>query len=216
MDTAHRTAQPAILTRGAGLDQGLEMTVKRRPSTLGMPGPRTTRVLGVDPGLTGCGVGVVDGGGGDVSCVGVTVVRAPAGAALAARLPAVANAVDEWLDLHRPDAVAIRVSSQRNLATAMDTALAGGVALAAARRGLPVGCHTPGEVKAAVTGSGRAGKAQVVAMVTRLLRPEQAHIPADAAGALALARKHRARLAAARARTVRAAVRSAAANGAKR
>jgi crossover junction endodeoxyribonuclease RuvC len=206
-----------------------------------MPGPHTTRVLGVDPGPTRCGVGVVDGGR-DVSCVGVIVVRTPAGAALAARLLAVADTVDEWLDLHRPDAVAIqRVFSQRSSDTAMDTALAGGVvALAAARRGLPVGFHTPGEVKAAVTGSGRAGKAQVVAMVTRLLSLEQAPISADAAGALALAichlwrepvrarleqaerrsaalaRKHRARLAAARARTVRATARGAAANGAKR
>lgn len=215
------------------------MTVERRPSAPGMPD--TTRVLGVDPGLTRCGIGVVDGGR-DVSCVGATAVRAPAGAAPAARLLAVADTVDEWLDLHRPDAVAIqRVSGQRGVATAMDTALAGGVvALAAARRGLPVGFHAQSEVKAAVTGSGRAGKAQVVAMVTRLLSLEQAPVSADAAGALALAichlwrepvrarleqaerrsaalaRKHQARLAAARARTVRAAARGDAADGAKR
>jgi Holliday junction resolvasome RuvABC endonuclease subunit len=98
------------------------MTVERRPSALRMPDPHTTRVLGVDPGLTRCGVGVV-GDGRDVSCVGVTMVRTPAGAALAARLLAVADTVDEWLGLHRPDAVAVQ-RSQRSSATATDTALA--------------------------------------------------------------------------------------------
>lgn len=151
------------------------------------------RVLGVDPGLTRCGIGVVDGGGGrDVSCVAVTVVRTPADAALATRLLAVADVVDEWLDTHRPDAVAIeRVFSQHNVRTAMGTAQAGGVvALTAARRGLPVVFHTPSEVKAAVTGSGRADKEQVTAMVTRLLKLTEKPRPADAADALALAICH--------------------------
>lgn len=151
------------------------------------------RVLGVDPGLTRCGIGVVDGGRGrDVTCVDVTVVRTPVDAALSIRLLAVADAVDSWLDLHRPDAVAIeRVFSQHNVRTAMGTAQAGGVvALCAARRGLPVGFHTPSEVKAAVTGSGRADKPQVTAMVTRLLKLDVSPSPADAADALALAICH--------------------------
>lgn len=167
------------------------------------------RVLGVDPGLTRCGIGVVDGGRGrEVSCVAVTVVRTPADSALSARLMAVADAVEQWLDAYRPEAVAIeRVFSQHNVRTAMGTAQAGGVvALSAARRGLPVVFHTPSEVKAAVTGSGRADKGQVTAMVTKLLRlPDKPH-PADAADALALAICHlwrepmRARLAEAEAR----------------
>ncbi|MQA62801.1 MAG: crossover junction endodeoxyribonuclease RuvC [Actinophytocola sp.] len=151
------------------------------------------RVLGVDPGLTRCGIGVVDGGQGrDVSCVAVTVVRTPADVALATRLLAVADVVEEWLDTHRPDAVAIeRVFSQHNVRTAMGTAQAGGVvALSAAKRGLPVVFHTPSEVKAAVTGSGRADKAQVTAMVTRLLKLTEKPRPADAADALALAICH--------------------------
>lgn len=167
------------------------------------------RVLGVDPGLTRCGIGVVDGGRGrQVSCVAVTVVRTPADATLSSRLMSVADAVDEWLEAYRPEAVAIeRVFSQHNVRTAMGTAQAGGVvALSAARRGLPVVFHTPSEVKAAVTGSGRADKAQVTAMVTKLLGlPGKPH-PADAADALALAICHlwrepmRARLAEAEAR----------------
>ena len=73
----------------------------------------------------------------------------------------------------------------------MGTAQASGIALVvAARRGLPVATHTPSEVKAAVSGSGRAGKAQVTAMVTRILRLDAPPKPADAADALALAITH--------------------------
>jgi crossover junction endodeoxyribonuclease RuvC len=151
------------------------------------------RVLGVDPGLTRCGVAVVDGGAGrEVRCVAVDVVRTPIDAELAVRLLSIADVVESWLDTHRPDVVAVeRVFSQYNVRTAMGTAQAGGVvALAAARRGLPVMFHTPSEVKAAVTGSGRADKAQVTTMVTRLLDLPERPRPADAADALALAICH--------------------------
>lgn len=167
------------------------------------------RVLGVDPGLTRCGLGVVDGGTGrSVACVAVDVIRTPADTDLAERLLGISDAVERWLDRYRPQAVAIeRVFSQHNVRTAMGTAQAGGVvALSAARRGLPVVFHTPSEVKAAVTGSGRADKAQITTMVTRLLNLAEAPRPADAADALALAICHlwrepmRARLAEAEAR----------------
>jgi crossover junction endodeoxyribonuclease RuvC len=151
------------------------------------------RVLGVDPGLTRCGLGVVDGGTGrTVACVAVDVVRTPVDADLAVRLLLLSDEVERWLDTYRPDVVAIeRVFSQHNVRTAMGTAQAGGVvALAAARRGLPVMFHTPSEVKAAVTGSGRADKEQVITMVTRLLRLVERPRPADAADALALAICH--------------------------
>ncbi|MGH3762138.1 crossover junction endodeoxyribonuclease RuvC [Actinophytocola sp.] len=151
------------------------------------------RVLGVDPGLTRCGIAVVDGGAGrNLRCVEASVIRTPADAELSTRLLAVADEVEAWLDRHRPDVVAVeRVFSQYNVRTAMGTAQAGGVvALAAARRGLPVTFHTPSEVKAAVTGSGRADKAQVTIMVTRLLGLAEAPRPADAADALALAICH--------------------------
>jgi crossover junction endodeoxyribonuclease RuvC len=151
------------------------------------------RVLGVDPGLTRCGLGVVDGGPGRaVRCVAVDVVRTPVDTDLAIRLLRLADEIEVWLDRYRPDVVAVeRVFSQYNVRTAMGTAQAGGVvALAAARRDLPVMFHTPSEVKAAVTGSGRADKAQVTTMVTRLLRLEQRPSPADAADALALAICH--------------------------
>jgi crossover junction endodeoxyribonuclease RuvC len=150
------------------------------------------RVLGVDPGLTRCGLGVVDGGPGRAVLVAVGVVRTPADAALGARLVALEEAFESWLDTHRPDAVAVeRVFSQANVRTVMGTAQAGAVAIVcAARRGLPVVLHTPSEVKAAVTGSGRADKAQVGVMVARLLRLDGPPKPADAADALALAICH--------------------------
>jgi crossover junction endodeoxyribonuclease RuvC len=151
------------------------------------------RVLGIDPGLTRCGFGVVEGDiGRPLRMVAVDVVRTPADEVTALRLCAIERAVDEWLDTHRPDVVAVeRVFSQHNVRTVMGTAQASGVAMVvAARRGLPVALHTPSEVKAAVSGSGRADKAQVGAMVTRLLRLDAAPRPADAADALALAITH--------------------------
>jgi crossover junction endodeoxyribonuclease RuvC len=151
------------------------------------------RVLGVDPGLTRCGVGVVEGTAGRaLAMAGVGVVRTPADAPVGERLVMIEQGIDAWLDTHRPDAVAVeRVFSQHNVRTVMGTAQASAVAiLCAARRGLPVHLHTPSEVKAAVTGSGRADKAQVGAMVTRLLRLDAPPKPADAADALALAICH--------------------------
>ncbi|WEV24458.1 crossover junction endodeoxyribonuclease RuvC [Streptomyces sp. 71268] len=151
------------------------------------------RVLGVDPGLTRCGIGVVDGvAGRPLHMVDVGVIRTAADADIGERLVLIERGIERWLETHRPELVAVeRVFSQHNVQTVMGTAQASAVAmLCAARRGLPVALHTPSEVKAAVTGSGRADKAQVGAMVTRLLRLDAPPKPADAADALALAICH--------------------------
>jgi crossover junction endodeoxyribonuclease RuvC len=151
------------------------------------------RVLGVDPGLTRCGVGVVDGQPGRAcQLVAVDVVGTDPHVDLAARLLELDDKITLMLATYRPDAVAVeRVFSQHNVRTVMGTAQAGAVAvLAAARAGLPVRTYTPSEVKAAVTGSGQADKAQVTTMVTRLLRLQESPRPADAADALALAICH--------------------------
>lgn len=151
------------------------------------------RVLGVDPGLTRCGLGAVEGARGrSVRLVAVDVIRTPRADDLGLRLLGISDAVEGWLDQLRPDVVAVeRVFSQHNVRTVMGTAQAAGVAvLAAARRGIPVAVHTPSEVKAAVTGDGRAGKQQVGAMVTRILALPEMPRPADAADALALAICH--------------------------
>jgi crossover junction endodeoxyribonuclease RuvC len=150
------------------------------------------RVFGVDPGLTRCGVGIIDASGGRVRMVAFETLQTSPAAPVAERLLALERELERLLDEHRPDAVAVeRVFSQHNVRTVMGTAQAGAIALvAAARRGLPVALHTPSEVKAAVTGSGRADKAQVGAMVTRLLGLKSVPTPADSADALALAICH--------------------------
>ncbi|MDE9367325.1 crossover junction endodeoxyribonuclease RuvC [Luteipulveratus sp. YIM 133132] len=151
------------------------------------------RVLGVDPGLTRCGLGVVDGGiGQPLRMVAVGVIRTPVADDPASRLYALQSEMEHWFEAHQPDAVAVeRVFAKANIKGIMGTAQASAVPmLGAARRGLPLAMHTPSEVKAAVTGNGRADKAQVTSMVTRILRLDVAPRPADAADALALAICH--------------------------
>ncbi|UQX86805.1 crossover junction endodeoxyribonuclease RuvC [Jatrophihabitans telluris] len=151
------------------------------------------RVLGVDPGLTRCGIGVVDGAPGRaLTMVHVDVLRTPPGDDLGLRLLAIFDGIEAAVERFAPDAVVVeRVFAQQNLRTVTGTAQASGLALvAASRRGIRVALHTPSEVKAAITGSGTADKAQVTTMVTRLLKLPARPTPADAADALALAICH--------------------------
>jgi crossover junction endodeoxyribonuclease RuvC len=148
------------------------------------------RVCGVDPGLTRCGVGIVNADGAQRLSLGsVHVIRTPSDAEVADRLLKLSDEFEALLDEFRPDRVVVeRVFSQHNVRTVMGTAQAAAVTvLAARRRAIPVSWRTPTEVKAAVTGSGRADKAQVTAMVMRLLHITDPIRPADAADALALA-----------------------------
>lgn len=151
------------------------------------------RVMGIDPGLTRCGLSVVQAGQGrTVYPVSVGVVRTPADAELAERLLRLSRAVGEWMDDYTPDVIAIeRIFERGNVSTVMNTAHAVGVLiLAAAERGLPVHMYTPSEVKKAVSGNGRADKKQMTVMITRILGLAEAPKPADAADALALAVCH--------------------------
>jgi crossover junction endodeoxyribonuclease RuvC len=151
------------------------------------------RVLGIDPGLTRCGMGVVDGDvGRPLTLVDVNVLRTSSSEPVPTRLVTIEKGVEAWIEEYAPDAVAIeRVFARSDVSTIMGTAQASGIAMVvAARRGLPVALHTPSEVKAAVSGSGRADKAQVAAMVARILRLDAPPKPADAADALALAITH--------------------------
>lgn len=151
------------------------------------------RILGVDPGLTRCGLGVIDTlPARKVKMVSVDVLRTPSTDSVDLRLGAIAEAFDSWLDTYRPDVVAIeRVFARNDVSTIMGTAQVSGLTMGlAARRGLPVAMHTPSEVKAAITGSGRADKKQVTNMVTRILQLDAPPKPADAADALAIAICH--------------------------
>ncbi|HQR26357.1 MAG TPA: crossover junction endodeoxyribonuclease RuvC [Nocardioides sp.] len=149
--------------------------------------------MGIDPGLTRCGMGLVEGTvGRPLTLVDVNVLRTSADQPVATRLVTIERGINAWLEEYHPDAVAVeRVFARSDSSTIMGTAQASGIAMvAAARRGLPIALHTPSEVKAAVSGSGRADKAQVGAMVARILRLPTPPKPADAADALALAITH--------------------------
>jgi crossover junction endodeoxyribonuclease RuvC len=138
-------------------------------------------------------MGVVEGSvGRPLTLIDVNVLRTSADLAVPERLVTIERGVEAWLEEYAPDAVAIeRVFARSDVSTVMGTAQASGVAMVvAARRGLPIALHTPSEVKAAVSGNGRADKAQVGAMVARILRLDTMPKPADAADALALAITH--------------------------
>lgn len=151
------------------------------------------RVMGVDPGLTRCGLSVADSvSGRNVLPVAVGVARTPSDVPIEDRMLRLSNVVEQWMDKYDPDVMAIeRLFERSSVSTVLQTAHGVGVImLAAARRGIPVHQYTPSEVKKALTGNGRADKAQMTQMVTRVLGLSEAPQPADAADALALAVCH--------------------------
>ncbi|WP_346846148.1 crossover junction endodeoxyribonuclease RuvC [uncultured Rothia sp.] len=155
--------------------------------------PGAARILGVDPGLTRCGFGLIDmTPNRKAYFLNVGVAGTIPAETLDQRILRIFQATESWLDTYRPDALAIeRVFAQEQVTTVIGTAHASGVVIvAAASRNIPVYFHTPSEVKAAVTGSGRADKASVGRMVTRILGLETMPKPADAADALAIAICH--------------------------
>lgn len=152
-----------------------------------------TKVMGIDPGLTRCGISVISHRDGrEINLVEVGVILTPSTASLEERLMALESEIEKWIERTNPDVVAVeRVFAQHNVRTVMGTAQASGIALlVAARRGIPVALHTPSEVKAAVTGSGRANKAQVAQMVKKILHLDVIPKPVDATDSLALAICH--------------------------
>ena len=147
-------------------------------------------ILGVDPGLTRCGVGVIEAGAyRRLSFIHVDVVRSDPKMSQDLRLLAIYNGLVEKIERFAPDAVSIeRVFAQENRNTVLGTAQAAGLAmLAAAQRGIPVALHTPTESKMAITGNGKAEKIQMERMVARILGLNTLPKPADAADALAIA-----------------------------
>lgn len=151
------------------------------------------RVLGIDPGLTRCGLGVVEGDPGrPLRMVDVGVLKTSPELDVPQRLVTIEKGIEAWIEEHRPDAIAVeRIFARSDVSTIMGTVQAAGIAMVCgARLGLPVAQHTPSEVKAAVSGNGRADKAQVTRMVTRILQLGKPPSPADAADALAIAITH--------------------------
>jgi crossover junction endodeoxyribonuclease RuvC len=152
-----------------------------------------TIIMGIDPGLTRCGISAISvASAREISLVDVGVILTPSDSPLEQRLITIEAEIERWIEKTKPDVVAVeRVFAQHNVRTVMGTAQASGIALlVAARRGIPVAMHTPSEVKAAVTGSGRAGKAQVAQMVGKILGLTTLPKPVDATDSLALAICH--------------------------
>jgi crossover junction endodeoxyribonuclease RuvC len=149
-------------------------------------------VLGIDPGLSRCGYGMVRRIGHRLVVEAYGVLRTPTAAPLPERLAMLQREIDGLLDDLRPSAMAVeRVLFQVNARTAISVGQASGLALAAAAaHAIPVTSYSPNEVKLAVTGYGAAGKEQVQTMVARLCGLPAPPSPADAADALALAVCH--------------------------
>ena len=149
-------------------------------------------VLGVDPGLSRCGYAVVESRrvGGRVVSVGV--IRTDPSEPTVDRLVEIQREIGDILDEFRPDEVAVeRIFVQHNLQSAIRVAQVSGIVLAeAGRRGCAVSMYSPNEMKAAVTGDGRADKEQVGSMITQLLGLSVMPSPADAADAAGLALCH--------------------------
>jgi crossover junction endodeoxyribonuclease RuvC len=153
----------------------------------------SNRVLGVDPGLTRCGLGVIEvGSSRKVTLVSVDTVRTDADSELVDRIGYIGDQIELLILKVKPKAIAIeRVFSQQNLRSVMGVAQISGVVLMLAHKHkVPVYLHTPSEVKAAVTGSGRANKNQVGIMVAKILGLDEVPKPADAADSLAIAICH--------------------------
>ena len=169
--------------------------VSADPATEGpaTEGPVTVGpVLGIDPGLSRCGYGAVRGSGAQCVAVAYGVLRTEPTDELPVRLAALARELESLIAELRPSAIAVeRVLFQVNVRTAMSVGQASGLVLAiAGRDGIPIVQYSPNEVKLAVAGDGGAGKEEVQAMVTRLLRLREVPKPPDAADALALALCH--------------------------
>ncbi|MEN9752505.1 MAG: crossover junction endodeoxyribonuclease RuvC [Actinomycetota bacterium] len=147
-------------------------------------------ILGIDPGLTRCGLGVIQTEAArKIRFIDVRVATTAPSALLENRILAIANEIQSAIATQKPTLIALeRVFAQSNLPSVMGVAQVSGVVLhLAAQAGIPVSWHTPTQVKAAVTGSGRAAKGQVGFMVAKILNLPEIPKPADAADALAIA-----------------------------
>jgi len=149
-------------------------------------------VLGIDPGLTRTGYGIIEAGSGRETAVAAGVIRTAPESSVAVRLVELRRDMESLLDEHSIDVAAIeQVFVNRNRTTAMSVARASGVIIEAiARRGIAVSEYSPSQMKLAVTGSGSADKDQVAAVISMRLKTGSLAGPADVADALGIALCH--------------------------
>ncbi|MEA1903871.1 MAG: crossover junction endodeoxyribonuclease RuvC [Actinomycetota bacterium] len=148
-------------------------------------------VLGIDPGLSATGYGLVEGSQPPKAML-AGVIRTDSGLPMPTRLAELYRGLTQVVDDSHPDVIALEtVFTNRNLQTAISVGRASGVALlVAAQAGLEVHEYVPTAIKSAVTGDGSANKRQMQEMVARLLHLQEPPKPADAADALAIALCH--------------------------
>ena len=150
------------------------------------------RILGLDPGTATTGYGIVDADGGELTAVTYGVIKTPAKMDMPQRLQIIQQELQQLLDKYKPETAGIEeVFFGRNVTTAITVGQARGVLLLTlANAGLPIGEYSPPKIKDAVTGYGKADKAQVQLMVRNLLDLEETPRPDDAADGLAVAITH--------------------------
>lgn len=144
-------------------------------------------ILGIDPGLTRCGLALMDPKSEGLQAS--NVLKTGADIALVARIGSLMGELEQIMDSFAPSAIALeRVFAQANLRSVMGVAQISGAVMAAAhKRGIGVEFYTPTEVKLAVTGNGRATKAEVIAAISRFYPERLQTNYADEADAVAIA-----------------------------
>lgn len=150
------------------------------------------RILGIDPGYATIGFGLVEAERGQVHMVTYGAITTPAGIPLSRRLYQILTDMEDLIQQVKPDVIAVEeLFFNTNITTGIAVAHGRGVILCAAEKcGIPLYEYTPSQVKAAVTGYGKAEKQQVMDMTKRLLKLKAVPKPDDAADALALALCH--------------------------
>ena len=150
------------------------------------------RILGIDPGYATIGFGLIEAERAQVHMVTYGAITTPAGLPLSRRLHQIGTDMAELIRQTKPDVIAIEeLFFNTNITTGIAVAHARGVLLYAAEdAGIPLYEYTPGQVKLAVTGYGKAEKHQVMDMTKRLLKLKAVPRPDDAADALAIALCH--------------------------
>jgi len=146
-------------------------------------------ILGIDPGYAITGYGVISSEGNKLTCLDYGVISTKANVDFPLRLLSISEKVRALIDVYHPDYMAVEeLFFGHNTTTAIGTAQARGVVVVeGARSGIPVYEYTPGQIKHAVTGYGKADKNQITQMVRSLLGLNEIPKPDDAADGLAVA-----------------------------
>lgn len=150
------------------------------------------KILGIDPGTATTGFGVIEKKGPKLKFIDAGVISTPADMEMPKRLSEIYAGLQELIDHHKPNCVAVELLYfATNVTTAITVGQARGVVLlAASEASLSVGEYTPLQVKQAVTGYGKADKKQIQEMVKMILGLDGIPKPDDAADGLAIAITH--------------------------